>query len=234
MKPVIELLNFADAQITIRAEAAQRKNDALEALSEIVEIQDDFDNQCAVTASRDVKAIIAEVEACRKAVKAPVLELGKSIDQAAKEFAGELQTELARVNRLLSDYATEQRRIAFEAERKRQEEQRKLEAEKAAAAEKLRQAETAEEVKEARQAVAEKVKAEADIKAIEIKPAKAEGLTVRQVKDFRIVDIMATLKARSDLVHVTPNRMAILAAIKETDSIPGLEIFTETKTSVRK
>lgn len=235
MNPAIELLNFSGAAVAVHEDSEARKVEALATSSEIVEITDEFDNQCAVTAARDVKAIISEIEACRKKVKAPVLELGKSIDKAAKDFVGELQTELARVNRLLTDYATEQRKIAFEAERKRQEEQRKIEAEKLAAAEKLKQAETPEEVKEARQKVEEKVKAEADVKAVVTEPEKAEGLTVRQVKDFRIIDIMETLKARPDLVHVMPNRQEILKAIKEPGAlIPGLEIFTETKTSVRK
>lgn len=234
MNSAIELLNFSGAAVKINADAEAKKTAALAACSEITEVTDDFDNQCAVSAVRDIKAISDEVEKCRKKVKAPVLELGKSIDQAAKDFTRSLADEQRRVNALVTNYAAEQRRIAFEEERKRQEEKLKLEQEIEAAAAKLRAAATAEEVKKARETVEQAVKAEADIKAVSTAQKKAEGLVVRTVKDFKIIDIEALQKARPDLVHVMPKRSKILEAIKSAESIPGLEIFEETKTSIRK
>lgn len=234
MNSSIELLNFTGAAVEINADAEAKKTKALALSSEITEVADDFDNQCAVSAVREIKSIADDVEKCRKKVKAPVLELVKSIDQAAKDFTLSLADEQRRVNALITSYATEQRRIAFEAERKRQEEQQKLEAEREAAAAKLKSAATAEEVKEARATVEQVVKAEADIKAVLTAPKKTEGLVVRTVKGFKIIDIEALHKARPDLVHVMPKRSEILEAIKSAESIPGLEIFEQTKTSVRK
>lgn len=234
MNDALELLNFKDAAVTVNMEAEAKKIEAIAASKMITEVADSFDNECAVEAVRDIKALMAEIEACRKTVKAPVLQLGKSIDKAARDFCGALITEQARVQKLITGYADEQRRIAFEAEKKRRAEQERLERERQAAAEKLKQAETPEAVKEARATVEQAVKAEADVKAISTAPEKVSGLVVRKVKDFKIVDIDALHKARPDLVHIMPKRSEILEAIKTADSIPGLEIFEETKTSIRK
>jgi len=234
MKDALELLNFASASVAVNEDAEAKKAEALEAAGNITEIADSFDNECAVEAVRDIKSIMSDVESCRKTVKAPVLKLGKAIDQAAKDFCGALITEQARVQKLITGYADEQRKIAWEAEKARRAEQERLERERQAAAEELKKAETPEETYRAKRTVAKAVQAEADNKAISTAPEKVSGLVVTRRKDFRIVDIDALHKARPDLVHVMPKRSEILEAIKTTDKIPGLEIFEETKTSIRK
>lgn len=234
MKDALELLNFAGASVAVHDSAEKRKQAALMLAEDVLEVADEFDNECAVLASREIKSLLDDVEKCRKTVKAPVLALGKSIDEAAKQFGITLAEEGRRIGKLITAYADHQRRIAFEAERKRREEQQRLERERQEAAEKLKQAETVEEKQVAQATVQQAVKAEADIKAAVVKPMKPEGVTVRVVKDFKILDIEALHKARPDLVHLMPQRSKILEAIKSADSIPGLEIFEETKTSIRK
>lgn len=234
MNEALQLLNFADAQVSIDESAKHRREDALQQAQDVQAVTDEFDNEIAVDAVRSIKQIVADVEKCRKTVKAPVLQLGKSIDEAAKGFIASLNAECARVNRLIAGYADEQRKIAMEVERKRQEEIRKAELEKIAAARKLQESETQKERVEAREQVEEKVKKQADLSLPVQKQEKPTGLTIRRVKTYEVVDIRALLAARPDLVVLSPNHRSITEAIKSADSIPGLKISEETKTSVRK
>lgn len=234
MNEALQLLNFADAQVSIDESAKHRREDALLKAQDVQAVADEFDNEIAVDAVRSIKQIVADVEKCRKTVKAPVLQLGKSIDEAAKGFVASLNAEAGRVNRLISGYADEQRKIAMEAERKRQEQARIVEQEKIEAARKLEEAATQKERAKAREQVEEKVKQQADLSLPVKTEAKPSGLTVRRVKTYEVVDIRALLAARPDLVVLSPNHRSITEAIKSTDSIPGLKISEETKTSVRK
>jgi hypothetical protein len=131
---LITVPGLAEATVTIDASAYKRRADIIESANFCPPAVVDADTQAEVTnVLRDIARLLKETEDGRKAVKAPVLDLGKRIDATAAEFVQTLEAQKARLNGMLVAYETEQRRIAIEAER-------------------LRQAEIARQQKEAREA----------------------------------------------------------------------------------
>ena len=62
---------------------------------------------------------------------------------------------------------------------------------------------------------------------------KPEGVALRQLWKFEVVDIRALFKARPDLCVIEPNNASIRAQIPYNQSLPGLRIWQEAKASVR-
>jgi len=135
---LITVPGLAQATVTIDASAYTRRAEIIEATNFCPAAVTDADTQAEVTnVLRDIARLLKETEDGRKLVKAPVLDLGKRIDAAAAEFVQTLEPHKTRLNGMLVAYETEQRRIAAEAERKRQEEIRKQEAEAREAQERI-------------------------------------------------------------------------------------------------
>lgn len=68
----------------------------------------------------------SDLEKQRKALKEPFIAAGRAIDEAASGPASRIEIAKGSIKRLLTAYDAEQRRIAAEAERKRQEELQRL------------------------------------------------------------------------------------------------------------
>lgn len=248
MSNLILVSGVPGVSVTIGSQAYTDRQTALDDARMVRAVSDQFGQESAVDALRAVKALIAETEKARKAVKAPVLDLGKRIDTLASEFTGELEREAARLSGLLTAYELEQRRIAAEEQRKRDEAERKAR-EEAARIERERQEAERKALQsgdtEARQAAAriaaERAKAEADARiaaavAAQNAPVveRAQGQVVSDHWTFDVVDIHALAAACPDLVTITPKRADILALIKSgTREIAGLTIRQETSVSVR-
>jgi hypothetical protein len=204
----------------------------LQRSAQIVEVVDELDADLAMDAIRDINGHLKAVEACRKEVKAPVLELGKAIDRAAAEHVAALETEKQRIERLSSGYIAAQRRAREEAEAKARMEARRLMAE---AEEARRKAE--EEARAAghnEQAIAHVVtqvtidaakaaqEVQAEARAAHVVP---KGVGIRTKVHFKILDERAMHAARPDLF--SPDESKIRKAIGLTHKIPGLQVWTE-------
>lgn len=166
----IAVAGLESAKVEISTDAYSRRAEVIDAAKFCPSAVTDSDTQAEVTnAVRDIKRLLKEVEDGRKAVKAPVLDIGRKIDAAAAEFTATLEAEANRLTGLLTAYETQQRRIAAEAEAKRQAEIRKQEAEaRAAQAEIERKAREAEQARlAAERAAREATNAEARAKAQE-------------------------------------------------------------------
>jgi hypothetical protein len=105
----------------------------------IVSVNDQSSSDAAGDQIKKLAAMRNMVEKSRNTVKAPVLAVGKRIDELAKEFQASITEEENRLKRLQGDYATavlaERNRILREQEAQRQaEEKARREAEAAEAA----------------------------------------------------------------------------------------------------
>ena len=166
----IAVAGLESAKVEISMDAYSRREAVLDTALFCPSAVTDADTQTEVTnAVRDIKRLLKEVEEGRQAAKAPALDIGRKIDAAAKEFVATLEAEVNRLTGLLTTYETQQRRIAAEAEAKRQAEIRKQEAEaRAAQAEIERKAREAEQARQAAERAArEATNAEARAKAQE-------------------------------------------------------------------
>lgn len=166
----IAVAGLESARVEIQADAYARRAEVIEAAKFCPSAVTDADTQTEVTnAVRDIKRLLKEVEDGRKAVKAPVLDIGRKIDAAAAEFTATLEAEANRLTGLLTTYETQQRRIAAEAEAKRQEELKRQqeEAELARKRALLLETEAREKREAAERAAREATNAEARAKAQE-------------------------------------------------------------------
>lgn len=236
--------------ITVSEEAHNQKAAALKLASLCTFIGTPEQLRDVVDVIRRLKEITKTVEESRKAIKAPVLTLGRDIDSAASDFVEDLERESARLSRLAGAYQAEEQRKAREAEeaRKREEERierERLEAErkaseeadeKAKSAVTLEDLEKAEEERERAEEEARRKAAEATAATVISAPVSAprvSSLATVPVTKFELTDINALYAARPDLVELVPKRAAINEAIKTNKSIPGLRIWEETQAMVR-
>lgn len=184
----IQIRGASAVIIEIEANAYTRRQEAVDAAQFCRRVVDAGSQQTAVDALKEVNALLGVVEKGRKEVKAPILDLGRKIDTTAEEFSVPLATEQKRLQGLLSAYEIEQRRIAAEAEAKRQaelrrqqEEERKRqeEADRLARIEREKQEAAIRAAREATDAESRaKAKAEADAAA-----ARAAELAAQREKE---------------------------------------------------
>jgi hypothetical protein len=169
----------------ITQDAYQLRKEALDGARPIARVETPEQQVEAVAALRRLKEIRSGMEASRKAVKAPVLDLGRKIDAIAHEFLTECDKQEGRIQGLINHYQRKQAEL-------RAAEELKLEQQTLTAGQ-LRQ----EAAKH--RAVGEHAKADAlenqaldmELSAeVAIVPGidKPKGLTVRNRINFQVID----------------------------------------------
>lgn len=128
----IVLRDFS-GDIEITPAAAARKADLILAGKEIVQVTNDDEQSTALTAHRGLKALRTEVENQRKAIKAPVLALGKKIDDIAATFIADAEKEEQRLQGLINHHQQVLMRKRQEAEAAAERERQRIANEAAAA-----------------------------------------------------------------------------------------------------
>ena len=251
----LALRNVGSVEIAIDPKAIAARDDAIENAHLVVTIRTHNQAVAGADALRGLRAITKAVESSRTAAKAPVLELGKRIDSAAKEFSSSAEVEIARITAMLTAHETEQRRIDAEAQRQRQEAERRRQAEEAARmAEITRQQQEAARAErqvlnereraaaEARRVAAEQAAAteraaaaerQANLPVVTERP-KVTGTVVREEWNFDVLDLKAFAETYPDLVEITVRRSAVLEKIRlGCRQMAHARIYTETKVGVR-
>lgn len=125
-------------QITITEEAKKQKRDALDLVKEITTVTNRREFDDAIGGASLLKAILKTLEASREEVKRPILDAGRSIDDAAKRYAAGLSSEVLRLEQMASAF---QRKVDAEADRiRRDEEERQRKQREAAELERRQEA----------------------------------------------------------------------------------------------
>lgn len=113
----MQLVPNLQSQVLLPDEAVL-KRDRLIGRSALLRVVNNPTTQAtAVSVGKAIREQLLEIEEARKAVKAPVLALGKAIDAKAEEFTQPLQAELRRVVALVNGFQEEQERLRREQER---------------------------------------------------------------------------------------------------------------------
>lgn len=238
MKELIKS-NVAQAAVSITPDAEQRKREILAELSKIVIVSNPQEQNLAVHQLRELRRYTNEIEATRKSVKAPVITLGKRIDELAETHVKELVAEESRINRLVLTFQqAEQKRI--------DEENALLEAERKAAEKKAQDA-LAEQQRLAESGKAkpkQEIKAEekvqealSNVAAVASKPpstaASAAGLTAKKVVKYEITNATELYKVRPEFFELVPRASVIKAAITAQTKLPGLRVYEELDARIR-
>lgn len=220
------------------------KETAIINASRIKEVLTAKDQENAVECMKEVKALTRGIEASRKIVKEPILEIGRKIDATAKEYCAELDEEFRRIDKMVSEFNKKQaemvekarrdaedlrKKAAEEERRKMRELEEKASSEKNAAKKLAIYQEQEEAERKARAAVEKTLEME-----LEARPSRVKGMVFKKVWKHEVTDINALFKAAPHAVKLEVNDMVIRGLIagglREMD---GLRIYEETSTTVR-
>jgi hypothetical protein len=193
MTALILLPPPSDALVpSISNEAQALKSMVLDSCEEIQSIESETDNESAVAKVNEVSALIKRVKNEHKAVKEPYLRVCQALDKAKNEFLCQLEAEEMRVNTLAGNWRQDQLEITREAQRARDRELARIEAELLA---------------EQRKAESERIQAEAERlveqRRIEAEACKANSKKAKEEAAAKLVELeeqrrLAQLKAEAE------------------------------------
>lgn len=192
--------------------------------------------------ARNAQAFLKQLEASRKDVKAPILELGRKIDKLADELAAPVAEQMKRVGGMVAKYQTAE---AARVEKERREREASERAAIAAKFEADRIAEQAENKMQTDADLAAAVKAAEEAKAKEAEmyrtltapvpvANKAAGAVTKKVLRYQVLDIAAAYAAAPNLFTVEIKPSAVNATCNEDTKIAGMRFWTELATSFRR
>ena len=126
----LSLVPTVASAVSVPAEHVEARDRLIAQAKLLVAVQNPTAQAKAVELGRKLREIQTSTEAARKEVKAPVLDLGQRIDDAAKTFVGPVDSEIRRLIGLVNAFQaaeTEKRRAAeVAAEKARREHQAEL------------------------------------------------------------------------------------------------------------
>ena len=203
------------------------KASALELSGIIGKVGDADENSQAVTAQIEIRRILKLVETARAEAKRPLIDLGKAIEDGARNFIHDLKQEEFRLARLVGDY------------------QQVLQAQQRAAAQV--EADRLKGIEDARQAELAKCQSHEQLDAVNARHdeiarqaeptapivVRAEGQRVEEVWQFEVNDVWALARAHPGMVKIEPRASEIKAALKAGVKIAGVRGWRETKATVR-
>lgn len=236
--------------LSIAPDAIAAKDELIQSASSIITVTSAEESDAAREQVKQLASMRNLVEKSRKAVKEPVLSVGKDIDAKAADFVASIVTEEKRLTALIGTFAQEQERLRreeaakIEAARKEAErielERQRVERERIAAEEKARkEAEgktgldamraevAAEEERERRLEEERKLKEQADAAKAEqqtglVTLAAPAAKGVSMVLDFEVLDAAAFYAAFPDLCEIKVKRADVLSRLKATREQKGI------------
>jgi len=215
-------VSFTDAAVALR-------DAALEVSGVVGKVTDPDENSLAVIAQTEIHKVRTLAEKARKSAKEPVLEYGKRIDNAAKEFVKELDEEMIRISTLVGNYQALEQAKERAAEQARHAAIAKIEREKAEAIAKA----TTHEAVDAIQAHYSEVAQQTAAVSIPAPPVRAEGQIVKTDWEIVVTNPYDLAKFHPACVKIEPRLSEIKMLLNEGITIKGITATKVTKASVR-
>lgn len=222
---LIQAPDLYDSDISIVAEAMELQAAALREAESIDSISDEFEANCAAEAMQSLKQLEKRITESHKVVKEPYLSVTRKLDEIKRDYLDPIKGEHSRISAMLGAYQAAERQKKLEAEREarrkereliEQQQAKQLEAMESGDQEALAKAD--EELRTAQVAIKQETAS---------KHGAVKGVKVRTTVCYEIIDEAALLKERSDLF--SPDDRKIKAALKISQSIPGLKVWEEQK-----
>ncbi len=205
MNDIIEVTGLNGITVTSTAHARTLRDSLLATAQTVSGVADQDEAEYATDVLKDIKALTRLVDTTRAAVKAPILEQGKRIDQLAKDIIEPLEDEAARISNVLGIYTAELKRKREAAEREAQAEARRMVAEAQAKEQAQRDREAAERADLEKKKSA--AKNEAELQAATEAAAKAEK-AAQEAQFARDLEMQQKVEAiQSAMVPTTPPKL---------------------------
>lgn len=222
------IIDRIGTQVSISPDAYSARDLALSKSALIGKVANAADQKVAVEAQADIYKIVCEVEKARKSVKQPVLDLGRRIDEVARDFRQDCDEELGRLARLLGDFQQlEAARVRAAAQAKND---RLSHIEKDRAAE-LSQATSHEQVDE--------INARYNDKAALLESqtadgaARAQGQVVKPDWEVTVTDVWLLAKSHPGCVKIEPRISEIKSLLNNGVKVAGVNAVRIQKSGVR-
>lgn len=213
----------------ITPDAYQLRKEAIDAARPIARVETPEQQVSAIAALRLLKEIRTGMETSRKAVKAPVLDLGRKIDAIAATFLDDCLKQEGRIQGLINHYQRKQAEL-------RAAEELKLEQQTLTAAELRQEAAKHREIGEHSKADAlENQALDMELSAeVAIVPGidKPKGLAVRQRINFQVTDPIVFCQAYPKLWKASDNNETLkvdrMRVLDELNKHNGSGLFHKT------
>lgn len=217
----------AKLAVSFTPQAVQLRDSALEVAALVGKVTNSSEQEDAVRAQTELQRILQLAEKARKAAKEPVLTFGRRIDDAAKEFIAELNSEMTRVSGLVASFQhLEQARLRA-AENARLAEISKLEKEKHEA---LAKATSHDQM----DAIQEHFNNRAAVEAAPpAPPPRAENQVVKSDWEVIITNPYDLAKYHPNCVTIEPKLSEIKQLLNNGVTVAGVKAEKVTKASVR-
>ena len=234
-------VRLIDNGINTTPEALEIASNLHTELTAIVVVNSPATQAAAVAVAVQAQRFLKDVEASRKAVKEPVIEVGRKIDALAKELSEPVTAEMKRVGLMVAKFQQ------IEADRVRKEQQERAEAERKAMQAKFEAEEAARKAAAAMETEADlnaAIAAEAEAKRKQEQmyaqltapapaPVKASGSINRQVLKYEVTDIAAAYAAAPHLFTLEISPSAVKATCNANSKVPGIRFWMENATSFK-
>lgn len=220
MKPaaVLKMEGFTDAIPEIHQDATKKRAQLLGQALTLKEVADPFVADEARDVLKELSDLSKDVEASRKALKAPVTALGKKIDAKAKEFCKKLLEEKTRIARLVGAFEAAERERQQKEEEKARREAQEAQWRAEAAIEAAKTPEEKAAAIETSEAVVEQTREKV---ATVAGSAEKRGRLITNIQ-FEVTDLKKLFSARPELCEIVPNNAAIREALKRGEALPGV------------
>ncbi len=212
--------------VSYTAEACRLRDEALESSALVGKVTDANEQLAAVAAQAKLHEISSAAEKARKACKDPVLEYGRKIDAAARDFLSEVKAEELRVARLVGDFQALEAARVRAAEQERNEKLRQIEIEKARA---IQECQTHEQM----DAVLERANRRAEEEAPPVSATRAPGQRVVEDWEVEVTDPWLLARAYPTCVVITGVIGEIKRLLNSGAKIPGITAKRVTRATVR-
>ncbi len=240
MKQFIVTTGLQAATITNSPDALLERDNLLYAASHQVSVANASDAESAARVLKEIKKFTRTIEDARVEVKAPIIDLGKKVDDHAKDLTAKLNAEATRIGNELAAWQLEQNRIAEQLKREAWEKEQALKreaqereqaaareaqriADEAAAAARKEQEELAAKAARARteegrqKALAEAEKARV---AAEARAEQARKEAEEQAQQRHEATVVAVVETRVAVAAAAPAKQAGVA----TSRVPKFEV----------
>ena len=208
--------------------AIEARDGILAAAKTVITIADADQLQVAGDVLREIDSFLKRIEASRETVKAPVLEVGRQIDDTAKTLTLELGDEKKRLRDIIGKFQAEQERIRAQAERAAREQEEKIRRETETALAKAQENARSEKAFEKKAAVIEQNAIEDIVNvraaAAAVSVPKLAGFQTREEIDVKIIDITELWMHSPECVELSPRLAIIKAKAKAGVELAGVEI----------
>ncbi len=216
MSTQIILRNDKTLAVSIDPRAYETRDQALLSAAFVVRVNDAPTQEKAVAAQTQLHELLSLVEKDRKAVKEPVLEYGRSIDTAAKEFCADLKAEQLRLAVLVGNFQEQENARARAAQQAENERLTIIERERAA---ELAKTKTLEEMDRVQERFELRVRQEAPPP---VAPVRAEGQRVTSDWDVHVNDPWLLARAHPTCVNIEPRKSEIKALLNAGVKVAGV------------